>query len=81
MRYYVRGGTKEEVEIEKVKVLVAQMCPTLCSSVDCRSPGSSVRGILRQEYWTRLPFPSPGDLPDSEIKPRSPALQVDSLPS
>ena len=35
----------------------------------------------RQEYWSRLPFPSPGDLPDPGIKPRSPALQADSLPS
>ena len=35
----------------------------------------------RQEYWSGLPFPSPGDLPDPGIKPRSPALQTDSLPS
>ena len=35
----------------------------------------------RQEYWSGLPFPSPGDLPDLGIKPRSPALQADSLPS
>ena len=35
----------------------------------------------RQEYWNGLPFPSAGDLPDSGIKLRSPALQADSLPS
>ena len=35
----------------------------------------------RQGYWSGLPFPSPGDIPDPEIEPRSPALQVDSLPS
>ena len=35
----------------------------------------------RQEYWSGLPFPSPGDLPDPEIKPRSPTLKADSLPS
>ena len=35
----------------------------------------------RQEYWSGLPFPSPGDLPNPEIEPRSPALQADSLPS
>ena len=35
----------------------------------------------RQEYWSGLPFPSPGDLPDPGIKPRSPALQADSLPT
>ena len=37
-------------------------------------------GFSRQEYWSELPFPSPGDLPDPGIKPRSPALQADSLP-
>ena len=37
-------------------------------------------GFSRQEYWSRLPFPPPGDHPDPGIKPRSPALQVDSLP-
>ena len=38
-------------------------------------------GFSRQEYWNLLPFPSPGDLPDPGIKPRSPSLQADSLPS
>ena len=38
-------------------------------------------GFSRQEYWSGLPFPSPGDLPDRGIKPGSPALQADSLPS
>ena len=37
-------------------------------------------GFSRQEYWSGLPFPSPGDLLDPGIKPGSPALQVDSLP-
>jgi len=36
-------------------------------------------GFSRQEDWSGLPFPSPGDLPDSGIKPKSPALQTDSL--
>ena len=35
----------------------------------------------RQEYWSGLPFPSPGDLPDPGIEPRSPALQADALHS
>jgi len=35
----------------------------------------------RQEYWSGLPFPSPGDLPNPGIKPRSPALQADALTS
>ena len=38
-------------------------------------------GFSRQEYWNGLPCPSPGDLLDSGIKPGSPALQADSLPS
>ena len=38
-------------------------------------------GFSRQEYWSGLPFPSPGNLPDSGIESRSPALQADSLPS
>ena len=38
-------------------------------------------GFSRQEYWSGLPFPSPGDLPDSGIEPGSPALQADALPS
>ena len=55
---------------------VTQSCPTLCDPVDCSPPDSSVHGILQakvlQEYWSGLPFPSPGDLPDPGIKPRSP---------
>ena len=35
----------------------------------------------RQEYWSGLPFPSPGDLPDPGTEPESPALQADTLPS
>ena len=47
-------------------------------SVACQAPLSMGQ---RQEYWSRLPFPSPGDLPDPGIKPGSPALQADSLPT
>ena len=38
-------------------------------------------GFSRQEYWSGLPFPSPGNLPDPGIQPESAALQADSLPS
>ena len=38
-------------------------------------------GFSRQEYWSELPFPSPGDLPNPGIRPASSALQADSLPS
>ena len=47
--------------------------------MDCSPPDSSVRGILQQEYWSGLPFPSPGDLPNPGIELGSP-LQADSLP-
>ena len=38
-------------------------------------------GFFRQEYWSGLPFPSPGDLPNPGIKPGSPTLHADALPS
>ena len=38
-------------------------------------------GFSRQEYWSGLPFPSPGDLPHPGIEPRSPTLSADALPS
>ena len=44
-------------------------------------PAPLSMGFSRQEYWSGLPFPSPGDLPDPGIKSGSPALQADSLPS
>ena len=47
-----------------------------------RSPLGPSMGFLRQEYWSgKLPFPSPGNLPNLGIEPRSPALQANSLPS
>ena len=61
-------------------MLVAQSWPTLCNPTDCSPSDSSAHGIFQAEYWSGLPFPSPGDLPDPGIEPRSPALQADSLP-
>ena len=49
--------------------------------MDCSPPGSSVRGILQTRILEWVAFPSPGDLPDPGIDPRSPALQADSSPS
>ena len=48
--------------------------------MDCIQPGSSVHGILQQEYWSGYPFPPPRDLPDPGIKPTSPVLRADSFP-
>ena len=45
------------------------------------NPGASVSmGFSRQEYWSGLPFPPPGDHPNPGIEPTSPAWQADSLP-
>ena len=54
--------------------------------MDCSPLGSSVHEkrqgyFSRQGYWSGLPFPPPGDLPDQGIKPGSPSLQADSLPT
>jgi len=48
-------------------------------TIACQAPPSM--GFSRQDYWSVLPFPSPGDLPVPEVEPRSPELQADSLPS
>ena len=61
--------------------LVTKSCPTLVTpwTVACQAPLST--GLSRHEYWSGLPFSSPGDLPDPGIDPGSPALQADSLPT
>ena len=64
-----------------VLCLVAQSCPTLCDSMDCSPPGSTVHGILQARILEWVAFPTPGELPDLEIEPWSPALQADSLPA
>ena len=69
----VKPGVKESE--------VAQSCPTLCDPMGCSLQASLSMGFSRQEYLSGLPFPSPGDLPDPGIEPRSPALQADALPS
>ena len=48
-------------------------------TIACQAPPSM--GFSKHEYWSGLPFPSPGDLPNPGIKPRSPALQTGALPS
>ena len=58
--------------------LIAKSCPTLVTpwTVACQALLSME--FSRQEYWSGLPFPSPGNLPNPEIEPGSPALQADS---
>ena len=61
------------VALSRVRLFVA-----LCTAA--RQAPLSV-AFLRQEYWSGLPFPSPGNHPNPGIEPRSPALQADSLPA
>ena len=70
----------------KVDVFLGLSCfvydPTdVASLISGSSAFSKSMGFPRQEYWSGLPFPSPGDLPDPGIEPRSPTLQADSLPA
>ena len=60
---------------------VVQSCPSVCHSMGCSLPGSSVHGVLQARILEWVAMPSSGDLPGPEIESRSPALQVDSLPS
>ena len=65
--------------LEECKKYCAQLYLTLCDPVNYiayQAPLSM--GFSRQEYWSGLPFPPPGDLPDPGIKPWSPALQAES---
>ena len=68
------GGARVYAQlVSRVRLLVTPWTAV------CQAPLSM--GFSRQEYWTRLPFPSPGDLPNPGIQPRSPALPADSLPT
>ena len=69
-----KSGGGRGTEEQKDKVLVTQLCVILCDPMDCSPPGSSVRGSLEAKILEWLPC-----LPYPRIKPRSPALQADSL--
>ena len=59
-----------------------QLYPALCNPIDCSPPGSSVHGFSQRGYWSGLPFPPPGDLPNPGIKltsPQSPELTDEFL--
>ena len=59
--------------------LVAKLCPVLVTPWTIPHEVPLSMAFPRQEYWSGLPFPCPGDLHHPRIEPRSPALQVDSL--
>ena len=65
-------------------MLVTQSCPALCDPWTVAHQAPLSTGFSKQEYWSGLPFPSPGDLPNQGIKPASPGsleFQADSLPT
>ena len=64
-----------------VCVLVVRLCLTLCDPMDWGLQTPLSMGFSRQEYWSGLSFPSPGDLLNPGTEPGSPALQTDALPS
>ena len=61
--------------------LVAKSCLTLATLWIVAHQAPLSMGFSREEYWSGLPFPSPGDFPDPGIEPGSLALQADSLPT
>ena len=61
--------------------LVAKLCLTPATPWTVACQASLSMGFSRQEYWSGLPFPSPGDLLNSGTEPGSPTLQADSLPT
>ena len=61
--------------------LIAKSCPTLETPWTVACQALPAMGFSRQEYWSGLPFPSPGTLPNPGIEPGFPALQTDSLPT
>ena len=71
--------TTFEHQLSSSSSLVAKSCPTFATP---QIVATLSMGFSRQEHWSGLPFPSPGELPDTGIKPLSPHLhwQVDSLP-
>ena len=48
-----------------------QLCPTLCDPMDCSPPVTLSTEFSKQGYWSGLPFPTPGNLPDSGTEPKS----------
>ena len=82
-KFQYRRGVKKTIKatvLLNVLCLVAQSCLTLCNPMDCSPPGASVHGDSSRKDTGVVAMPSPGDLPNPGIEPRSPALQADSLP-
>ena len=79
--YYLSKWTIPLYQESESESEVTQSCPTLWDPWTVAHQTPLSMGFSRQEYWSGLPFPSPGDLPDPGIEPRSPTLQADALTS
>ena len=81
-RNFVHVSSTRGLLRRKESEVAALSCLTLCDPMDC-SPHQAppCMGFSTQEYWSGLPFPSPGGLPHPGIEPGSATLQADSLPT
>ena len=76
------GWTQEDIwTVCFLENLVDKSCLTLAIPWTVAHQAPLSMGFSRQEHWSGLPFPSPGDLPNPGVEPGSPALQADSLPT
>ena len=74
-------GLEFTIVYNSLLVLVVQLCPILCDSMNYTPPVSSVHEeFSRQEYWSGYPFPAPGDLSNPGIDSMSPSLQTPGKP-
>ena len=78
--YYCTKHNTLQVHL-KVKVKSLSRVQLFATSWTVAYQAPLSMGFSRQEYWSGLPFPSPGDLPDAGIEPRSPTSLTDALPS
>ena len=74
-------GTREELKMGRKKVKSFSCVRFFAAPWTIAHQTPPSMEFSRQEYWSGLPFPSPGDLPDPGIEPGSPAMQADALPS
>ena len=77
----VRHNGTTELKVKVCGSVSRSVASDSLPPMECSPPGSSVVGFSRQEYWSGLPFPSPGDLPHLGMEPGSPALWAGSSPS
>ena len=79
-KYFIHFPPVDMVSDEKVKVKLLSHVQLFATPWTIAHQAPHSMGFSRQECWSGLLFPSPGDLPNTGIKPMSPALQVDSSP-